>query len=1409
MPIYSTHLSASLEIEVTGSIDVKGNVESSGHLSGSFLKIAGWSVGSPIPPHIQLYTNEVSVVAGRPLGGITWYANDNNGPGVGAVIAATASADWSNNNTRGTDLKIYTQTAGNTEGLTYPRMTISASGDVGVEAFTIYGTGSTRSLEVGTPSNPSATDYDKFFPLRVASNDGDAFILLDVDASKQSGFAATYDSTMGKRQGLFVDWAENNHSRWSFREFTGAQQEGAIVIRDPETNPTAKSVRIGGGGYKDTYDTDASLLITSSLKSRPSLLRIRSHHGAQTITGYPALSWQHELQSSTVNAGHWVAAVAAVGPKSLRIGSPSPGNSNLDRNYSAVTFAEGGVTTRVGVGGENGTFVPGDGSVRSLIPTGTFHTENQRTTNFSLDWELDKAQLLVGNSGGSGNRWTGVAMDSSTESNLEAWTGHMGFIATGSAAGHCGLFTLGVYDGSGNTKSTRQRVMVNASGSFHIFRGTNMHGTPNSSWPQTDPGGWDISKNDIPTGSLVIVSLDRGAEHGKDPATIDLVTWTGNTMAQGAVTTGQNLGRINWWSADSQFNGNTGDSQYANKSSAAYIEAVAPMNHDTTNYATADLNFYTRRPTNADLTIGFSVDHVGNTHTWNNNFIDGTLNVSGTSEFNASMLVKGTAPTIVIGDGGNEDAGIKFDGDTNDYHIGFDATSDSLMLGNGATIGGNPAIQITSGSHVGILGGLYQSPACSPTKDRTSNGSNVWVKILEADSRFSLDQTTGVFLLTFTGTDYGGASYEYDLSMIVSARYAPNGGTMDQDGTSISVELIQSGIRGASVTQFDPTTDIAIVDDGGSSKVEVWAKSPAVNKQVFVTHLGGSSNNPAYISSRLDSSWTVSNDGVWQAAAPNLGGTTKYGVTIDKVFNQATADKFLANKISSNPSTGGNQVFQLSGSYITSTYNAGQPIPTLELRSSGTGTWPNLALTSLDTSGADASEIQFRHRDNMDPGENLGEIKFQGATTDADNWGTATSIIGESDTGTWADGSSNPGRLLFYTTADGATAGTERMRIAADGLVTLSGVLQVGGNDIKDSGGNIALSFDGSGNIDSIGPITQATLNVQDIQLNGNDIKDSGGNTLLSGNGTGYIDSDLDIIGTTYSIYNLSRTGNGTGEPSWVIHNHIGTNTYDENDDIGQIQFRGSTSAFGSSATGLGVGGANIHVEAQQSWSNASYGSKFIIQTTTNGAVFPSNAMRITGAGNVILDGTLTENGAPFTRGHRYSSDEALDIGDTVVLVGDKLQKSTSAMQKNVAGIIHHNEADFVREYGMVLHNQQGDDQVGTASSTIQDSWDNAIPLGVYNSETEQWEISAELEKLWKVASIGDSRQDSMLGFKVCNEGGQVGAGDLLCTSNTTGYLMKQPDDIIRSHTVGKAMVDVAFDGNGQAVGVYGYIYCG
>jgi hypothetical protein len=74
-------------------------------------------------------------------------------------------------------------------------------------------------------------------------------------------------------------------------------------------------------------------------------------------------------------------------------------------------------------------------------------------------------------------------------------------------------------------------------------------------------------------------------------------------------------------------------------------------------------------------------------------------------------------------------------------------------------------------------------------------------------------------------------------------------------------------------------------------------------------------------------------------------------------------------------------------------------------------------------------------RGNATPndGGDLGNLQF----TDS-NHVYAANISAKRDGGTWTSGSSQPTRLEFSTTADGAAAPTERMRITSEGRVVLS-----------------------------------------------------------------------------------------------------------------------------------------------------------------------------------------------------------------------------------------------------------------------------------------------------------------------------------------------------------------------------------
>jgi len=168
--------------------------------------------------------------------------------------------------------------------------------------------------------------------------------------------------------------------------------------------------------------------------------------------------------------------------------------------------------------------------------------------------------------------------------------------------------------------------------------------------------------------------------------------------------------------------------------------------------------------------------------------------------------------------------------------------------------------------------------------------------------------------------------------------------------------------------------------------------------------------------------------------------------------------------------------------------------------------------------------------------------------------------------------------------------------------------------------------------------------------------------------------------------------------------------------------------------------------------------------------------IRMDGSGNFYY------YAAAFTEYHVYEAKNVseLSIGDAVVLENGKVCKSSVPKQKNCVGIVAF---------------------IGKGRGCV-GSIDN----------------KPESDTTIQVASIGDNREfesDESLkgkkvlkGFKVCDEGGPIKAGDLLMTSSKPGYLMKQDDDINHAYTVGKALEDVAFDEKAETEGVYGYLMC-
>ena len=216
---------------------------------------------------------------------------------------------------------------------------------------------------------------------------------------------------------------------------------------------------------------------------------------------------------------------------------------------------------------------------------------------------------------------------------------------------------------------------------------------------------------------------------------------------------------------------------------------------------------------------------------------------------------------------------------------------------------------------------------------------------------------------------------------------------------------------------------------------------------------------------------------------------------------------------------------------------------------------------------------------------------------------------------------------------------------------------------------------------------------------------------------------------------------------------------------------------------------------------------------------------------NYISNGILSHNGLPkepFTAPHLHikRNDVEIETGDLVKLDdNNELVKVSDSKDTSVIGILWQ-KVEILQEQISLLNKMKevaGEESVDLTNELYRDSLNNLIP-----------ENERDSKSLWAVAAIGDTRDyDSNLnGMKICNQNGEVKMGDLICSSDNSGYAMRQSDEYVVvgfdcdvdssldrpiyekrqnlcSHTIGKVMQDVEFDENGNAENVYAYLYCG
>jgi hypothetical protein len=388
-----------------------------------------------------------------------------------------------------------------------------------------------------------------------------------------------------------------------------------------------------------------------------------------------------------------------------------------------------------------------------------------------------------------------------------------------------------------------------------------------------------------------------------------------------------------------------------------------------------------------------------------------------------------------------------------------------VKLNNNAVIG--------SGKGVRLGFGLSDSPTASSRAyiEAVLDGSN------KTYLAFATNNGSGVFerarldgdgrLLVGTSSSYTGYNFQVE-----GTAYSSSGGTFKHNANSAAtgavIKLIKS--RGTSVGSStivqndDRCGNIIFAGTDGSGDVTAASiegfvdGTPGANdmpgRLVFSTTADGASSPTERM--RIDSSGrvgigtaspisrlnTLGTQGNWRIDPDSVSGEVQSYIT-----NVANTN-FIDYRIRTNQTifnTGGSERARIdaSGRLLVGTSTASNDFDgnaiTPQIQLEGTST--NTASTSSVRNSADSSGPSFRlaksrsatvgGRTIVQSGDVLGEIAFEGAN--------GTDFIQSASIKAELDGTPGaidmPGRLVFSTTADGASSPTERMRIRANGLI--------------------------------------------------------------------------------------------------------------------------------------------------------------------------------------------------------------------------------------------------------------------------------------------------------------------------------------------------------------------------------------
>ena len=565
---------------------------------------------------------------------------------------------------------------------------------------------------------------------------------------------------------------------------------------------------------------------------------------------------------------------------------------------------------------------------------------------------------------------------------------------------------------------------------------------------------------------------------------------------------------------------------------------------------------------------------------------------------------------LIINNGGTGNATLRFDyeSSTNSASIGVPQSTQALFF----TTAGSERLRIDSSGRVGIgtttPGNMLHISGASPAIRLSDSGANGGAFDIIEDNNGLLK------LRNDAGNSGTGSGIAFDVDSAERMRIDSSGrllvGTSSTSATCTSVFAGRSdgandpvlrlevnstapvngtalgGLNFASsgLSGFQAGARIAAVRDGGT-----WTNGSSHPTYLeFATTADGASSPTERM--RIDSAGDVEIGGAnyltWVASP---GGTHRGRISCfnnDSIVFQNTSSDSERMRIDS------------SGRLLVGTSGSSANVSAVFHDNSASNGPAQILLATSSTTPTSA--------------EALARIHFS-----ATNQSFAATIEGSRDGGTWTAGSSQPSKLTFSTTADGASSTTERLRIDSSGKVYFGNF-----NDVANAGyidkattGDFELNIVASrSTAQNRNIVFKGRSNTEAMRIDSSGRLLVGASTSRSiGAGAAY-PARLQVESSGFTNTSFTQNSNDEYGPEINLGKSRGTSAggttvVQSGDQLGIIQFAGAD------GTDLETNGAAIECRVDGTPGSNDMPGRLSFYTTADGASSPTERMRIASSG--------------------------------------------------------------------------------------------------------------------------------------------------------------------------------------------------